>query len=146
MEWKATFGRERRVSDDLGVWGTSVLAPVSPPLVWVAANGRFVCNMIKHILDPDVLSISTNKIGVSVFRIFVVVVFFLRLSHLLKIFPYATILTCVSKFTCLLVFWKENSDAWITRETMGFYLSVVRAKYFFLFTKSKELVSVCGYN
>ena len=62
--------------------------------------GDFCSNMVEHILDLDVLSISTNKIGVSEFCIF----FFLRLSHLLKIFPYATILTCVSKFTYLLGF------------------------------------------
>ena len=42
---------------------------------------------MEHILDPDVLSISTNKIGVSVFRIFVVVVFFFKTFTLAQNLP-----------------------------------------------------------
>lgn len=122
VEWKATFGRRGGwVSGHLVCGGDIWVCSCSSAWVWEGSKWEILCrNMMEHILDPDVLSISTNKIGVSVFHL--CCVFFLRfpLSHLLKIFPYATILTCVSKFTCLLVFWKENSDAWITRETMGF--------------------------
>ena len=42
MEWKATFGKERRVGEwTSGVWGTSEFSPAVLPGCGRVANGRF---------------------------------------------------------------------------------------------------------
>ena len=42
MEWKATFGKKRRVGEwTSGVWGTSEFSPAVLPGCGRVANGRF---------------------------------------------------------------------------------------------------------